>query len=220
MDVVQDSLLKAAAFTVMVVLLGILIGLQMDDLRQDYLTEELDQSNLEVETFSILDTYIAGSEGDHCQLMEVQIPNIGERNTQLGSELERFESQNLGSDQEYRYIRDRYYNNQLRLYMAINNYRDRCGNTNQTTILYFFDDSSESSRMGSVLDEVVEQTNTQVFSFNTEVDSPIVDVLRRDHNVTRQPTIIVDDHQKIEGFISVGELRYDVIESNNSTQNN
>ena len=218
MDVVQDSLLKASAFTVMVVVLGVLVGLQMDDMRQDRLNSELDRSNLETETFSVLDTYISRSEGDYCQLMEVQIPDIGERNAQLGSELQRFEAQNLGSDEEYEFIRDRYYNNQLRLYMAVNNYRDRCGDTNQTTVLYFFDDSSESARMGSVLNEVVLQTETQVFSFNTEVDSPIVDILRKNHNVTDSPTIIVNDERKIEGFISVGELRYDVIEGN-STQN-
>ena len=218
MDVVQDSLLKASAFTVMVVVLGVLVGLQMDDMRQDRLNSELDRSNLETETFSVLDTYISRSEGDYCQLMEVQIPDIGERNAQLGSELQRFEAQNLGSDEEYEFIRDRYYNNQLRLYMAVNNYRDRCGDTNQTTVLYFFDDSSESARMGSVLNEVVLQTETQVFSFNTEVDSPIVDILGKDHNVTDSPTIIVNDERKIEGFISVGELRYDVIEGN-STQN-
>lgn len=217
MDIVQDSLLKASAFTFIVVILGVLVGLQMDNMRQDRLTEELDRSNLETETFSVLDTYISRSDGDHCQLMEVQIPDIGERNAQLGSELQRFEAQNLGSDEKYRYIRDRYYNNQLRLYMAANNYRDRCGDTNQTTVLYFFDESAESSRMGSVLNEVVQQTETQVFSFNTEVDSPIVDILERDHNVTESPTIIVNDEQKVKGFISVGELRYDVIEGNRSS---
>ncbi|MFO7794089.1 MAG: hypothetical protein R6V35_03895 [Candidatus Nanohaloarchaea archaeon] len=218
MDVVQDSLLKASAFTFILVVLGILVGLQMDDMRQDRLTEELDRSNLETETFSVLDAYISGSDGDHCQLMDVQIPKIGERNAQLGSELQRFEAQNLGSDEEYRFIRDRYYNNQLRLYMAMSNYRDRCGDTNQTTVLYFFDDSAESSRMGSVLNEIVLQTETQVFSFNTEVDSPIVDILERDHNVTQSPTIVVNDEKKIEGFISVGELRYDVIEGNSTEQ--
>ncbi len=216
MDIVQDSLLKASAFTVLVVLLGVLVGLQMDDMRQDRLSSELEKSNLETETFSVLDTYVSRSDGDYCELMEVQIPDIGERNAQLGSELERFEAQNIGSDQEYEYIRDRYYNNQLRLYMAVNNYRDRCGDTNQTTVLYFFDDSAESIRMGSVLNEIVQQTETQVFSFNAEVDSPIVNILKKDHNVTSSPTLIVNDEQKIEGFISVGELRYDVIEGNST----
>ena len=216
MDVVQDSLLKASAFTVLVVLLGVLVGLQMDDMRQDRLSSELEKSNLETETFSVLDTYVSRSDGDYCELMEVQIPDIGERNAQLGSELERFEAQNIGSDQEYEYIRDRYYNNQLRLYMAMNNYRDRCGDSNQTTVLYFFDDSTESIRMGSVLNEIVQQTETQVFSFNSEVDSPIVNILKKDHNVTTSPTLIVNDEQKIEGFISVGELRYDVIEGNST----
>jgi hypothetical protein len=215
MDLVKESIIKAGAVTVLVLALGILLGYQMDDLRQDHLSEELRQSNLETETFSVLDNYVQRSDRDHCQLMEVQIPSIGERNGELGSELERFEAQNIGSDEEYRYIRDRYYNNQLRLYMALNSYKDRCNGTNQTTVLYFFDDSTESQRQGAVLNEVVKQKNVQVFSFNAEVDdSLIVDVLTEDFNVTEYPTVIVNDDQKFEGFISENELNYDVINGN------
>ncbi len=215
MDLVKESIIKAGAVTALVLLLGILLGYQMDDLRQDHLSEELRQSNLETETFSVLDDYVQRSDGDHCQLMDVQIPSIGERNGELGSELERFEAQNIGSDEEYRYIRDRYYNNQLRLYMALNSYKDRCNGTNQTTILYFFDDSTESQRQGAVLNEVVKQKNVQVFSFNAEVDdSLVVDVLTEDFNVTDYPTVIVNDDQKFEGFISVNELNYDVLNGN------
>ena len=215
MDLVKESIIKAGAVTVLVLLLGILLGYQMDDLRQDHLSEELRQSNLETETFSVLDNYVQRSDRDHCQLMDVQIPSIGERNGELGSELERFEAQNIGSDEEYRYIRDRYYNNQLRLYMALNSYKDRCNGTNQTIILYFFDDSTESQRQGAVLNEVVKQKNVQVFSFNAEVDdSLVVDVLTEDFNVTDYPTVIVNDDQKFEGFISENELNYDVINGN------
>ena len=215
MDLVKESIIKAGAVTVLVLLLGILLGYQMDDLRQDHLSEELRQSNLETETFSVLDDYVQRSDRDHCQLMDVQIPSIGERNGELGSELERFEAQNIGSDEEYRYIRDRYYNNQLRLYMALNSYKDRCNGTNQTIILYFFDDSTESQRQGAVLNEVVTQKNVQVFSFNAEVDdSLVVDVLTEDFNVTDYPTVIVNDDQKFEGFISENELNYDVINGN------
>jgi len=215
MDLVKESIIKAGAVTVLVLLLGILLGYQMDDLRQDHLSEELRQSNLETETFSVLDDYVQRSDRDHCQLMDVQIPSIGERNGELGSELERFEAQNIGSDEEYRYIRDRYYNNQLRLYMALNSYKDRCNGTNQTIILYFFDDSTESQRQGAVLNEVVKQKNVQVFSFNAEVDdSLVVDVLTEDFNVTDYPTVIVNDDQKFEGFISENELNYDVLNGN------
>ncbi len=222
MDLVQESLIKAAVGTVLLLSLGVLVGLQMDDLRQDHLSEELRQSNLETETFSVLDDYVQRSDQNHCQLMEVQIPSIGERSGELGSELERFEAQNIGSDREYRYIRDRYYNNQLRLYMALNSYKERCDGTNQTTILYFFDSSTESERQGAVLNEVVQERNVQVFSFNAEVDdSLIVDVLTQDFNVTQYPTIIVNDEEKFEGFISEGELKFDIINNNeNSTEQN
>lgn len=220
MDLVQESILKAGVATVLMLALGILIGLQMDDLRQDHLSEELRQSSLETETFSVLDDYVQRSDRNHCQLMGVQIPNIGDRSGELGSELERFEAQNIGSDREYRYIRDRYYNNQLRFYMALNSYKSRCEGINQTTILYFFDSSTQSERQGAVLNEIVKQRNVQVFSFNAEIeDSLIVDILTEDYNITEYPTIIVNDQEKIEGFISEGELKYDVINNmENTTQ--
>lgn len=211
MDLVKESFLQAAGFTVLMVALGILIGLQMDDLRQDQLSNELRQSQLDSETFTVLESYTARSDNNHCELLEVQIPEMGDRSAQLGARLERFEAQNLGDDKDYQFIRNQYYNNQLRLYMALQDHRNEC-ETNQDSILYFFDESTDSERQGAVLNEIVEERDVQVFSFNAEIeDSPIVNVLKADYNITEQPTIVINGEEKYEGFVSEGELQNDIL---------
>ncbi|MFP4038806.1 MAG: hypothetical protein ACLFTA_03410 [Candidatus Nanohaloarchaea archaeon] len=216
MDVVRESLLKASAFTLIMVLLGVFVGLQMDNLRQDHLSQELRQSNLETETFVALQSYIEGSE-NYCELMQVRVPDINRRSAELGSKLTQLEGQNLGNDTEYDYIRDRYYNNQIRLYSALKKYEGQCG-VNQTKVLFFFDESIDSQRQGEVLNELVQETNISIFSFNSELErpevgkSPVVEVLKADYNVTEAPTLIVNDERKLEGFISKRELQNEVLQ--------
>lgn len=217
MDLVKESLLKAAGFTVLMLMLGVLIGLQMDDFRQDHLSEELRQSNLDTETFIALQNYIEDSSDNYCSLMEKRIPDISERSAQFGGQLQQLAGQNIGDDSEYEYIRNRYYNNQLRLYSTLTEYKDRCGSSDDL-ILYFFDSSVDSQRQGEVLNEIVETNNVSVFAFNTELnqdpevaDSPVVEILKADYNITTQPTLIINNKQKIEGFTSVVELENEVL---------
>jgi hypothetical protein len=218
MDIVKESLLKAAGFTVLMLLLGVLVGLQMDELRQDHLSEELRQSNLETETFIALQTYIEDSSDNYCELMEKRIPDISERSAEFGGQLQQLAGQNIGDDSEYEYIRNRYYNNQLRLYSTLTEYRDRCGSSDDL-ILFFFDSSVDSQRQGEVLNELVETNNVSVFAFNNELnedpevaDSPVVEILKADYNVTTSPTLIINNDQRIEGFTSVAELENEVLE--------
>lgn len=218
MDLVKDSLIKASAFTFLMVLLGVLIGLQMDNLRQDRVSDELRQSNLETETFTVLQSYVEGSGENFCELAELRLPDVGERNAELGSSLERFDSGSLTDKSEYEYLRNRYYNNQLQLFMLVNDYRDRCdGGAN--TVLYFFSDTTQSQRQGEVLSEVAkDRDDIYIFSFNKDIadddrfaDSPVLEILLKDYNVTETPTLVINGDEKIEGFISQGELENEVL---------
>lgn len=218
MDIVKESLFKAAGFTALMLMLGVLVGLQMDDFRQDHLSEELRQSNLETETFVALQDYIDDSD-NYCSLMKVRVPEISQRNAEFGSQLTQLEGQSLGDKSEYEYIRNRYYNNQLQLYSTLNNYKSSC-NVNETTVLFFFGDSVDSQRQGEVLNEIAqERQDIHVFSFNSELnedpnvaDSPVVEVLKADHNITDSPTMIINGERKIEGYTSTGELENEVFQ--------
>ena len=214
----QASLFKAAVFIALLLVLGVLVGLQMYDFRQDPLSEELRQSNLVTETFVALLDSIEASD-NYCDLMEVRVPKISQRNSEFGSELTRLEGQSLGDKSEYEYIRNRYYNNQLQLYSNLNNYKSSC-NVNQTTVLFFFDDSVDSQRQGEVLNEIVQKReDIHVFSLNSELnddpdvaDSPVVEVLKADYNITESPTMIINGEQKVEGYTSTGELENKVFQ--------
>ena len=215
MDIVKDSLLKASALTSLLLITGILVGLQMDDLRHQHTTSELDRATLDTETFSVLQDYVEYSDENFCELSEVRLPEVGQKNAELGSQLERFDSQGFDDEERYNFVRDRYYNNQLKLYMLVNEHNERCDG-NQDTVLYFFDDSTQSQRQGAVLDEIARNQGTIVFAFNMDImedpgqpDSPVVEILAKDYNVTEAPSLVVNG-EKFEGFISQGELREEI----------
>jgi len=218
MDLVKDSLVKASFLTCLFLVLGILVGLQMSDLRQDHTADNLDRTSLETETFSVLQDYMDESGDNFCEISSVRLPEVGQRNAELGSQLERFDSQEFSNENEYNYIRDRYYNNQLKLYMMVNEHNERCDG-DQDTILYFFDDSTQSQRQGAVLDEIARNQGSFIFAFNMDIledperpDSPILEVLVEDYNITESPSIVVNG-EKSEGFVSQGEIREKVTQN-------
>ncbi|EHK00784.1 hypothetical protein HRED_11122, partial [Candidatus Haloredivivus sp. G17] len=58
-----------------------------------------------------------------------------------------------------------------------------------------------------------------VFSLNSELnddpnvaDSPVVEVLKADYNITESPTMIINGEQKVEGYTSTGELENEVFQ--------
>jgi len=218
MDIVKDSILQAGVFTFLILVIGVLVGLQMDDLRQGHVQNNLDQSNLDTETFMVLQDYVEGSGENFCELSEARLPDVGQKNAELGAELERFDSQEFADEERYDYIRDRYYNNQLRLYMLINEYNVECENS-EDTILYFFDDSTDSQRQGAVLDEIGSNRQAMIFAFNIEAmeESPIVEILVKDHDITQTPSIVVNREEKFEGFVSQGELEHDILPNQSQT---
>lgn len=217
MDIVKDSILQAGVFTFLILIIGVLVGLQMDDLRQGHVQNNLEQSNLDTETFMILQDYVDGSGENFCQLSGARLPDVGQKNAELGAELERFDSQEFANEERYSYIRDRYYNNQLRLYMLINEYNEECEG-GENTILYFFDDSTDSQRQGAVLDEIGTNQQAIIFAFNKETmeESPIVEILVKDYNITQTPALVVNRDQKFEGFISQGELEHEILPNQSS----
>ena len=53
MDLVKSSILKASAATILVLLIGLLLGLQVDDMRGNYIQDQLRESDLEMQNFLV-----------------------------------------------------------------------------------------------------------------------------------------------------------------------
>ncbi len=209
MDLVKDSLIKAAAVATVIILLGVLVGLQMDDARTSYLEEQLKESNLRSDTFLVTQQYLEDSSQNYCTIVKNQVPDIAQQNAQIGRDLQSFSGSSLGSQKDFDHLKKRYYVNQLRLYNMLQNYRSYCGG-NVSLIFFFFDNSIESRRQGAVLTEYRDKVDnrTYVFSYNLNTEgSSVLEMLQTDYNVTGGPTIVVNGNKTYRRYVPLAELR-------------
>jgi len=209
MGLVKESILKASVVTIFLLLIGLLVGLQVDDARTGFLEEQIRESNLRGETFVVTQEYMEESSKNYCKIASSQVPQLSKRNAQIGSDLESFSSKSLSNEYSYDYLKEKYYVNQLKLFNMLRGYNDKC-ESKATLIFFFFDDSVESQRQGSVLTEYRQEVDnsTYVFSYNLETEeSNILEMLKSDYNVSEGPLIVINGNKTFRRYVSLEELK-------------
>lgn len=218
MDLIKSSLLKATALMIGVLTLGVLAGLVMDDARTGYLEDEIRNTELQTETFVVSQQYLQNSSQNYCQVMEARIPEISQQNAQIGRDLQAFSSKSIGSKEDYRYLKKKYYVNQLRLYLMVKDYKSRC-NTASNLVLFFFDSNMDSKRQGAVLTEYRRNLNNQtyVFSYNLDSkDSEILEMLETDYSIQDGPVTVINGEVYRE-YVPLKQLKQIMVSSNDSS---
>jgi len=107
-------------------------------------------------------------------------------------------------------LKDKYFILNLKLWLYMRKLREEC-NYNTTTILFFYTSvkrCEDCVAQGIVLDQLKKSDPEKYMIFATDVDSKlgIVNALKVYFNVTHVPTLIINEDQKIEGFVSRQEL--------------
>ena len=217
MDLVRSSILRASAVTFMVLATGVLLGLQVDDLRGGHIQDQLQESDLEMQNFLVTQNYLENTDNNYCGFVESRIPGLSRQNTEIGRNLQSFSSKSISNDQEYKYLVRKYYVNQLRLYNVLSDYNRRC-DENTSLIFYFFDSSIQSQRQGEVLTEYYSDVDnsTYIFSFNLEKeDSSVLNLLKEGFNVSDGPAVVLNGERTYRRYVPLKEMQT-LLEENSS----
>jgi predicted transcriptional regulator len=207
MDLIKESLFKAAGVTVLVLTIGLLIGLQLDDARTSYIDSQISDAQVNAETVVAVQNYLESSDS-YCRLVSEEIPDMGRKNAEIGTTLQQFSSKGVSEEREYKTLRRKYYVSQLRLYNTMMSYQKRC-DSDIDVIMFFFDSGISSQRQGAVLTEYRREVDnsTNIFSYNLAVDdSQVLEVLKTDYNITDGPSIVVNGNQTHRDYVPLKEL--------------
>lgn len=221
MDVVKESIIRASLFTLLLISVGLLLGLQVDDARGNYLQDQLRESDLRMQNFIVTQNYLEDSTKNYCRLVEKQIPDLSRENTEIGENLQSFSGKSISNQERYKHLVRRYYVNQLRLYNVLNQYNERC-DKNTTLIFYFFDDSIESQRQGEVLTKYYREVDNSsyIFSFNLEKNkSSVLRMLEDDYQIDNGPSIVINGDEVRRGYVPFKQLKAIMQERENPKQN-
>lgn len=157
------------------------------------------ESQLEME-------YLIGFVKDGCPLLEEGKKNIIKTLIETNRKLVRYNEYAI-SDSEFVRLKTDQSVLYIKYWMFTLKMNDIC-KTNTSTILYFWDLSSESQQQGYVLDSVSEKYDPEVFvvPLDYNFDLGIIRILAKQFNVTKAPAVLINEKTKIEGLASRAEI--------------
>lgn len=202
--VTSGIFIKVAIAIAVIFLAGIAFGFMLDSFRTGFLNEELIAANIETESFMASQTYLADNP-DYCALTEEYIASLSESVEQLGKDLAALGSKMVFIDSTF--LDRRYFIYEIRLWMMIEDYKDRCDHDVDTVLFFYSDQDGASYTQGLVLTAMKEKFGNRVmiFSFKHGFDEPTLALIESDYNITLVPSIVVNG-KLYQGLVEKGEL--------------
>ncbi len=195
--------------TLIVFSTGILLGTLISTGKISFLSQELEEARSSVEgmelQFLIADT--VGPEAS-CTYLSKQSEIVGVQADALGEKLALAEEAGKFGP-TFTTVKQAYTNLLIQDWLIFNRLKKTC-NTNQTLILYFYNNQNceHCHEQGAVLTYLKKKMGGQLLIFPIDVglDTPIVNLLLDIYDVREYPTVVIND--KIStGFISATELQ-------------
>ena len=205
--------LKAALLTFLVFISGVVIGWYLDETRVSFVKSKIDELEISFSNLALEEEFyrsIATNKNTICNIYISKANDLALQAGKLGSYLESFREISKFSLHNIEILKDKYFILNLKLWLYMRKLREDC-NYNTTTILFFYtsmERCEDCAAQGIVLDQLKKSDPEKYMIFAIDVDSKlgIVNTLKVYFNVTKVPTLIINEKQKIEGFISRQEL--------------
>ncbi|MFW5704206.1 MAG: hypothetical protein ACOCXG_00035 [Nanoarchaeota archaeon] len=122
----------------------------------------------------------------------------------LGRELVKLEESNDLDSQTYDFLKQKYNINQVTLYSLFYRYSQEC-ESNQSVILFFFDESEESRKQGLELDKIVSEYDMKVFAMDYNYTSSL-NYFYDFYDVEKLPFMVLNFNQTFEEFTEKKDL--------------
>ena len=195
-------------FTTLVFIAGLFAGYGLDSLRSHTVYDDLQQNELDAQSFTIEQEFLDKISNYDCSLATPRLSTMSKELGKLGYYLLNYEKTSIFKRSEYDYLIRKYYLQQVRTYTLYEQLNEKC-NLDSDLILFFFDpEDSTSTTQGNVLDVMVEKNpNISVFSINAKYEGdPTLITLKQYYNITETPTIVINDKVKKSGLVGEDEL--------------
>lgn len=201
----KKTYLLAAVLTLVIILGGFGLNWIINAQREDAIQKNLLSMQSSMMESQLEMDYLIGFAGG-CSLLEEGKKNIAKTLVETNRKLVQYNENAIGgaeimrlkTDQSVLYVK---------YWLFTVKMKDIC-KTNVSTIMYFWDISPESQQQGYVLDSVSERYGSSVLvvPLDYNFDLGIIRILSKQFNVTKAPTIVINEKTKLEGPVSSAEI--------------
>ena len=194
--------------SIMIFTAGLLLGISLDDTKVNDLVANINQNELNTESYSVEKEFLGTFGGDKCSLSSPRVKALSEEIVNIGRLLTKYETTSVFEQSEFNYLKRKYSLLEIKAYSLFTQLKEEC-NYNYTTILFFYDINDDNSlRQGHVLDALVKiNSNIHIFSFDRLFrEDPTMETVKIHYNITSSPTLIINNKIKKEGLADLENL--------------
>jgi len=195
--------------TIFIFSIGFFFSYGLDILRINELNKVINEYHLSSEAYLTQRDFINIFGGDKCTIISSKIRELKEEISRVGNDLSKYGEKTLFKKRDFDYLKRKYFLLELKFYSLLKELKD-CDDRYVPIIFFYKKDDDLSTRQGYILDEISEyfKTDVIVFSFDTDYeDEPLLIFLKKKYNISKSPTIIIDNQIKIERIIYSAELK-------------
>jgi hypothetical protein len=203
----------AAVFTAMIFAFGLSVGMLAEQQRTKYVTEQYQEQSNEYESLQLQYAYLTSlsAERENCPALQYSLNIYIQHLEDTRLKLENYhESSSQINKAEFDTLKRQYILAEIKAWMFTQKVQKSCNETDIVTILNFHSkDCSRCDDEGMVLSYFKDILKDKLFIFSFDMDyanEPMVDILKREYNITSAPTLIIENEKK-EGFTSTDELK-------------
>ncbi len=206
----MNKYFKAILMTAVLMALGFAAVNMYDDTRYKGVLEKLESESVDVEAAQQLLFYesVYGSTGQVCAAIQRSVELQVQKNIGLLGELEAAKKQTLFSSVET--AKKKFIVQNLQFFLLLEKARGECGSSGVLAILYFYPDKyycEDCAVQAAALDTLVKDCQeVRVFALPTDLEVPVIEVLKERHSIQNTPSIVIDG-KKYEGIVPPAELR-------------
>ncbi len=196
---VTTILLLAIVFSI-----GVLLGNQWKSYRSDEITNVLQQSELDAESFLVEQELFENFE-TNCPLAEKRLGSLGQELWQLGKVLGATDAKERLGEENYAFLKRKYHLMQIRTYILDKKLQEDCNSTRNVILFYFQQQNPDSEQQGKILDELVKTHNLHVFAIEYKYSRELA-FLEDYYDIREGPTIVVNFEHTLPGLTSKEQL--------------
>jgi len=195
----------AAVITLGIFLLGLFLGLVIENYRLEYIEKEDKLQKLDYNSLQVLYVYIDQlSQEKECstipKIYDLSLEHLEESRIRL----EEYTQEARINQEDFEILRREYVQAQLRYWLLAQKINSRC-DLDIVSILYFFStekdcpDCDEQAFILTYLKNLFGE-NLLIFAIDSNYETePLIPLLKRSYNITTYPTLVIDD-EIYEGF--------------------
>ncbi|MHA1859725.1 MAG: DsbA family protein [Candidatus Asgardarchaeia archaeon] len=182
--------------------LGVFLGSLLDAHHIETFSEELSNVNERMNTIILMGQL--ENDSSLCELYKEEFEDVSEAMERVGYKLWFMEEERGVSDVS---LKKKYFLLETEAMYLARIMNERC-DTNYKIVMYFYSNSNCSScrSQGDTLFLVTKDTGIRVYSFDGDLGSGVVEILKKKYGIRTYPTIVIDG-EVYEGYLSAEELQ-------------